>query len=120
MTKLPGLLRRDLMATAAGATVAVAAPAANKLTLPPRITSDQDLEAALPALSNWNRWGPDDQLDTLNFISPRTRLLAIPGFQRYESSAVFDGPARTRAQAAFTSPTPRERSARDSAPDEGT
>lgn len=30
----------------------------------------------LPALSNWGRWGADDQLDTLNFISAGTRLAA--------------------------------------------
>ena len=30
-----------------------------------------------PAISNWGRWGPDDQLGTLNFITPELRLAAI-------------------------------------------
>jgi len=31
----------------------------------------------LPAISNWGRWGPDDQLGTLNFITPEVRLATI-------------------------------------------
>ena len=41
-----------------------------------RIDNDEALEGALPALSNWDRWGEDDQLGTLNFIIPQTRLAA--------------------------------------------
>ena len=40
------------------------------------ITDDASLERALSALSNWGRWGPDDQLGTLNFITAETRLAA--------------------------------------------
>lgn len=40
------------------------------------ITDDDTLEQALPMLSNWGRWGADDQLGTLNFIAPGTRLAA--------------------------------------------
>jgi hypothetical protein len=40
------------------------------------IQRDAELERALPALSNWGRWGPDDQLGTLNFMSNATRLAA--------------------------------------------
>lgn len=40
------------------------------------IDNDAALEQALPALSNWGRWGPDDELGTLNFITPATRLAA--------------------------------------------
>lgn len=39
---------------------------------PVQITSDADLEALLPRLSNWGRWGADDQLGTLNFITAQT------------------------------------------------
>lgn len=46
--------------------------------------SAQDLEldvegairAAAERCSNWGRWGPDDRVGTLNFITPATRLLA--------------------------------------------
>ena len=41
-----------------------------------RIDNDEALEGALPALSNWGRWGEDDQLGTLNLIIPQTRLAA--------------------------------------------
>jgi kynurenine formamidase len=41
-----------------------------------QIANDDDVDRALPYLSNWARWGPDDQLGTLNFITARTRLAA--------------------------------------------
>jgi kynurenine formamidase len=56
-------------ATALGPTVADAAS-------PPHIKNDHDLESALHALSNWGRWGAEDQLGTLNFITAKTRLAA--------------------------------------------
>jgi len=40
------------------------------------MANEDDLERALPSLSNWGRWGPDDQLGTLNFMTSRTRLAA--------------------------------------------
>ena len=40
------------------------------------ILDDATLERALPALSNWDRWGSEDELGTLNFITPATRLAA--------------------------------------------
>ena len=40
------------------------------------IVDDESLERALPTLSNWGRWGPDDQLGTLNLITTDKRLAA--------------------------------------------
>jgi kynurenine formamidase len=40
------------------------------------ISSDADMERALPSLTNWGRWGKQDQIGTLNFITPQTRLRA--------------------------------------------
>ena len=40
------------------------------------LDNDADLERLLPALSNWGRWGPEDQLGTLNYITPAMRLSA--------------------------------------------
>jgi len=42
----------------------------------PEITGDADIDRLLPELSNWGRWGPDDQLGTLNFITAEMRLEA--------------------------------------------
>ena len=76
------LFRRDLLAgtaaaaTGIGALTGPPASAANRPPTPIAIVNDQDLERALPALSNWGRWGHDDQLGTLNFISAKTRLAA--------------------------------------------
>lgn len=42
----------------------------------PPLASDQDIDRALPALTNWGRWGAEDQLGTLNHITPATRLAA--------------------------------------------
>ncbi len=76
MTELPEpdhntrrLLRRDLLVAAAAAGMGAAPPAP-----PPRIANEEDLQRAIPWLSNWNRCGPDDQLGTLNFISAQMRI----------------------------------------------
>jgi kynurenine formamidase len=39
-------------------------------------TDDEVLEYT-STLSNWNRWGPDDELGTLNFVTPEKRLAAL-------------------------------------------
>ena len=38
--------------------------------------SDAEVEAMLAAVSNWGRWGKDDQLGTLNLITPEKRRQA--------------------------------------------
>ena len=40
--------------------------------VPPRVSSEQVM-SWMEDLSNWGRWGPDDQLGTLNFITPEKR-----------------------------------------------
>lgn len=35
----------------------------------PRVATDADVDALLPQLSNWGRWGAGDQLGTLNYIT---------------------------------------------------
>ena len=42
----------------------------------PSIGGDGALEAMLPGLSNWGRWGAADQLGTMNFMTAKTRLAA--------------------------------------------
>jgi kynurenine formamidase len=48
----------------------------------PRTTSrakdltDAELEAVFHRCSNWRRWGPDDELGTLNYITPQKRIAA--------------------------------------------
>ncbi|SAL77186.1 polyketide cyclase [Caballeronia terrestris] len=75
--------RRFLSAALSGATATVlpSVEAAQSPTtpLPPDIAihDDADLDRHLAALSNWGRWGPDDQLGTLNYITPAMRLAAV-------------------------------------------
>src|SRR5689334_22570400 len=38
--------------------------------------SSKDIEEMMTALSNWGRWGKDDQLGTLNLITSRKRKAA--------------------------------------------
>jgi kynurenine formamidase len=38
--------------------------------------TERDVIAMMTSLSNWGRWGPDDQLGTLNLITPETRRRA--------------------------------------------
>ena len=52
--------------------------------VPPRVTSEQVM-SWMEDLSNWGRWGPDDQLGTLNFITPEKRREAaalVQGWRR--------------------------------------
>ncbi|MCI0439187.1 MAG: cyclase family protein [Chloroflexi bacterium] len=45
--------------------------------MPGRIPSEQEVLGYFQKLSNWGRWGQDDQLGTLNFITPeKTRKAA--------------------------------------------
>jgi kynurenine formamidase len=80
--KRVGVSRRNLLSGAAVAAPSAAlladtgASAASETSAPIPDAHDEDLEHALPALSNWGRWGADDQLGTLNFISDQTRLAA--------------------------------------------
>lgn len=38
--------------------------------------SDDDVRGFMRSLSNWGRWGPDDQLGALNYITPQKRVAA--------------------------------------------
>jgi kynurenine formamidase len=42
-----------------------------------RITSEEDFRRAFKELSNWGRWGDNDQLGAANFITPEKRKQAI-------------------------------------------
>lgn len=35
----------------------------------PTLEGDADIQAQLPELSNWNRWGPSDEKGTINFLT---------------------------------------------------
>jgi kynurenine formamidase len=43
----------------------------------PNIPAQDEVLGYFETLSNWGRWGPDDELGTLNFITPAKRLEAI-------------------------------------------
>lgn len=46
----------------------------------PTIASEADFQRALKDLSNWGRWGDDDELGAANLITPakRKQALALP------------------------------------------
>ena len=41
-----------------------------------QMTTDEDIRGYMTSLSNWGRWGPDDQLGTLNLITQEKRAQA--------------------------------------------
>jgi len=43
----------------------------------PTIASEADFRAALKELSNWGRWGDDDELGAANLITPAKRKQAL-------------------------------------------
>ena len=80
-TPLPDVAsRRDILqgaaALVAGAAGLATAHSDARASTATAIDSDESMEQLIPALSNWGRWGPDDQLGTLNFITDKTRLAA--------------------------------------------
>lgn len=74
----PDLSRRDVLHGVAALVVGglAAASAEARASTTTMIENDESMEQVIPALSNWGRWGPDDQLGTLNFITDKTRLAA--------------------------------------------
>jgi len=44
---------------------------------PNLIRTDEDIDRVLPQITNWGRWGKQDQLGTVNYITARQRLKAI-------------------------------------------
>ena len=72
--------RRFLESSLTGLAASLITPAVTAETaavVTPRITTDDDIESLLPQLSNWGRWGKDDQLGTLNYITLQARLRAV-------------------------------------------
>lgn len=43
------------------------------------IPTESDVVRMMDTLSNWGRWGADDQMGTLNLITPERRLAAATG-----------------------------------------
>jgi kynurenine formamidase len=41
-----------------------------------KLLDDKDVEAIIPNISNWNRWGPNDHLGTVNLITPEKLVAA--------------------------------------------
>lgn len=64
---------RGILVTACAAALVLSSPAAGQE--PPPVTPAQ-LRAWVDEFSNWGRWGPDDQLGTLNLITPAKRAAA--------------------------------------------
>jgi kynurenine formamidase len=46
------------------------------------IQTDDDIDRLLPQITNWGRWGKQDQLGTVNFITARQRLKAIASIKK--------------------------------------
>jgi len=40
------------------------------------IPTEEDVLGWMTTLSNWGRWGPEDELGTLNLITPEKRVQA--------------------------------------------
>ena len=55
---------------------ATPAPAGGHTAQSPHLTNDAAVDRLIPSITNWGRWGPDDQLGTLNFMTDQTRLRA--------------------------------------------
>ena len=63
---------------------------------PPKMTSD-DVDRLVKELSNWGRWGKDDQLGTLNLITPQKRQQAAKLVRRGVSVSLARNAETTEA-----------------------
>ena len=63
-------------ASVAAVLVAALMAAAGSTQERPSLTTEADFLRAMRELSNWGRWGPDDELGAANFITPATRKAA--------------------------------------------
>jgi len=70
------------------------------VTIPPvsAVPTEVELDALYEALSNWGRWGPDDELGTLNHLTPNHR--------RRAAESVVDGTTVSLAHDLGVSPSP--------------
>jgi hypothetical protein len=72
-----GPSRRDVVEGSLAGLAAAAIPpiitAGAAAAAPPHIETDEDIDRLLPRISNWGRWGKDDQRGTLNYITDETR-----------------------------------------------
>lgn len=79
-TRKGSLLSRRNLITGAAALVSwngvVESASGAEPTSRPELVNDADIENSLPVLSNWGRWGPSDQIGTLNLITPAMRVEA--------------------------------------------
>jgi len=70
------LTRRDLIAGATGATAMLAQASAAEPSKYPRDLTTADFDRWMSELSNWGKWGKDDQKGTINLITPAKRKAA--------------------------------------------
>src|SRR5258705_12213698 len=67
----------SILVCSLGATMALAGEAASQGSPPRPLVSEAQYQAWQTQLSNWGRWGKDDELGTLNLITPATRRAAL-------------------------------------------
>ncbi|MFT4555889.1 MAG: hypothetical protein ACI92S_001225, partial [Planctomycetaceae bacterium] len=63
----------------------------------PKAMTSQDVEHLVKELSNWGRWGKDDQLGTLNLITPEKRQEAAKLVKRGVSVSLARNAETTEA-----------------------
>jgi len=61
---------RPVLALSIALLACAARPAAPEPSPWPALANDAEIDAALPRLTNWGRWGPADRRGTLNLIVP--------------------------------------------------
>ena len=75
-TRTRSHLRSLSGASVAAVLVAALTTAAAWTQARPSLTTEADFLRAMQELSNWDRWGPDDELGAANFITPAKRKAA--------------------------------------------
>src|SRR5215470_14487686 len=68
--------RRTWIAGAAGAMLSLAGETAVAAEKYPRNLTKEDVDRWMTELSNWGKWGKDDQAGTINLITPAKRKAA--------------------------------------------
>ena len=95
---------RDRLRWLAAAAVSTAIPVSEAAEYPRNLTKD-DIDRWMTELSNWGRWGKEDQAGTVNLITPAKRKQAAALIQEGISiSMSLDATSHPRARRPSKSP----------------
>ena len=92
-----GVSRRQMIKGVAAASFSAAGSVMQAQTDSTHESTAEDFVQLMTKLSNWNRWGKDDQLGAINLITPKKRKQAVSQVKEGASFSMARTPSTKRA-----------------------